>query len=609
MMLIAQTTIHMEKKGNVYYVPGKVNGLPLEFIFDTGASNVCLSLTEAYFMLKNGYITRADLGGSTYSQIANGDVVENVEINIKELEIGGIKLYNIPAVIVTNLDAPLLFGQSAIQKLGPIQLDGNKLIISNGKDLPSNETAFNLYQQAYQQVESQNYEDAIKNSKEALKYTQNKELRGLLYDNMGTAYNRMGDSKMAIQMMQKALEEDYMCIQAQYNLGVYLNEDGQYENSLRAFQLLLDKTKNGTLDKVGTMDITNFYAPTYSYMGDNLANLRRYKEAEESFLKAISLEPFPSTYLSLADLYATMNLFDKAAYYYELGTSYEPERPSNIKRFHQMGMCYVFSNNYEKANEAFKKCTKAVASNTPYLEFGINSDNEEMQDFAAMCYSLGMDAELWIARSSQVPEEIISGYEKILSSPLGDDSFIPQDFLFFAAAYEEIDNPILSSKKSKEIIEKGIEKFPDNPDLLFMLNMLLEDRDPKVLGNYLKILEQEYTYKPINFYYGTVYNNIAYYYYLNQDYPEALSYALTAIKKNPDHDYIWQTLGEIYFELGQYQNCIEAMTKCIDLEESDVEDPDGDGKKNAYDLRGKSYRKLGKKKEAVQDENKVKSLK
>lgn len=53
---LCQTTIVMEKKGDVYYIPGEINGVPLKFIFDTGASNVYLSLTEALFMLKNGYL-------------------------------------------------------------------------------------------------------------------------------------------------------------------------------------------------------------------------------------------------------------------------------------------------------------------------------------------------------------------------------------------------------------------------------------------------------------------------------------------------------------------------------------------------------------------------
>ena len=74
----AQVTIQMDKRDNVYYIPGKVNGLDLEFIFDTGASNVCLSMTEAVFMLKNGNLDTQDVKGTSYSSIADGSIVENL---------------------------------------------------------------------------------------------------------------------------------------------------------------------------------------------------------------------------------------------------------------------------------------------------------------------------------------------------------------------------------------------------------------------------------------------------------------------------------------------------------------------------------------------------
>jgi len=126
-----QTIIKMKNQGGVNYIPCKVNGLNMEFIFDTGASNVSISLAEALFMLKNDYLDESDIIGSSYAQIANGDIVENSEILIKRLEIGGITLFNVKASIIHNLDAPLLLGNSAIQKLGKIQIDGNNLIIFN----------------------------------------------------------------------------------------------------------------------------------------------------------------------------------------------------------------------------------------------------------------------------------------------------------------------------------------------------------------------------------------------------------------------------------------------------------------------------------------------
>ena len=135
----SQVTVQMTRQeGGTFLIPGKVNGVELNFVFDTGASNVCLSAAEAIFMLKNGYLNQEDIKGTSYAQIANGDIVENTEIVLRKVEVGGIVINNVRATVSHNLDAPLLFGQSAIQKLGPIQLNGDKLIIKNGKNFESN---------------------------------------------------------------------------------------------------------------------------------------------------------------------------------------------------------------------------------------------------------------------------------------------------------------------------------------------------------------------------------------------------------------------------------------------------------------------------------------
>lgn len=72
-----------------------------------------ISLTEAVFMLKNGYLKKEDLGESVYYNIANGDVAKGTKLNIKEIEFSGLKLYNIQASILHETTAPLLLGQSA----------------------------------------------------------------------------------------------------------------------------------------------------------------------------------------------------------------------------------------------------------------------------------------------------------------------------------------------------------------------------------------------------------------------------------------------------------------------------------------------------------------
>jgi clan AA aspartic protease (TIGR02281 family) len=129
----SQTVIKMKREGGVSIIPCKVNGLNLSFIFDTGASDVTISLVEASFMLKNGYLDKKDIIGSSKYSDATGNISEGIVINLKEIEICGLKLYNVRAAIVKEIDAPLLLGQSALSKLGKIQFDlvNNTLTIIN----------------------------------------------------------------------------------------------------------------------------------------------------------------------------------------------------------------------------------------------------------------------------------------------------------------------------------------------------------------------------------------------------------------------------------------------------------------------------------------------
>lgn len=122
----SQIVIQMKKEGGVSIVPCKVNGLNLSFIFDTGASDVTISLTEASFMLKNGYLMKEDIIGSEKYLDATGNISEGIIINLREIEIQGLVLHNVKASIVKTLNAPLLLGQSALSKLGTIKLDLDK---------------------------------------------------------------------------------------------------------------------------------------------------------------------------------------------------------------------------------------------------------------------------------------------------------------------------------------------------------------------------------------------------------------------------------------------------------------------------------------------------
>lgn len=106
-----------------------VNNLPLNFVFDTGASAVSLSQVEANFMFKNGYLSGKDVIGQTRYMTADGNVSEGTEVNLRQINFGGLELTNVRASVVKSQNAPLLLGQSVLQRLGKIEIDNERRVL------------------------------------------------------------------------------------------------------------------------------------------------------------------------------------------------------------------------------------------------------------------------------------------------------------------------------------------------------------------------------------------------------------------------------------------------------------------------------------------------
>lgn len=131
---LALTEIPLKRNpGGTFEVPCDINGLPLQMIFDTGASDVTISSVEANFMLKNGYLSEKDVKGKRYYQIASGELSEGTVITLREVKVGDAVLKNVDASVVKSQKAPLLLGQSAMERFGSITIDNqnNKLIIKH----------------------------------------------------------------------------------------------------------------------------------------------------------------------------------------------------------------------------------------------------------------------------------------------------------------------------------------------------------------------------------------------------------------------------------------------------------------------------------------------
>lgn len=122
----AKTRIKMENQNGVKYVWIEINGLRLKFIFDTGASNICISVAEATVLYRQGTLKKEDILNVQYFQDATGNISEGTLINLRTVKVGERILNNIEAIVIDNNSAPLLLGQSALEKFGKISIDNVK---------------------------------------------------------------------------------------------------------------------------------------------------------------------------------------------------------------------------------------------------------------------------------------------------------------------------------------------------------------------------------------------------------------------------------------------------------------------------------------------------
>ena len=98
-----------------YHWPGRVNGVAVEFLIDTGASSTALpqALAERAGLSPEGRITSSTAGGMVRGSVARADI---------DLD-GGVRAERLRVTVLPDLAAPLL-GMDVLSQLHFTQSDG-----------------------------------------------------------------------------------------------------------------------------------------------------------------------------------------------------------------------------------------------------------------------------------------------------------------------------------------------------------------------------------------------------------------------------------------------------------------------------------------------------
>ncbi len=124
-------SIPFTERGGIKLLDVSINGIGLQMIFDTGCSGALISIAEARYLYEKGLITNGDFKGTTQAQIADGSIVENMVINLREVIVGGqVVCPNVEATVSPNTNAPLLLGGEIINRFAAYSVDNENKVIN-----------------------------------------------------------------------------------------------------------------------------------------------------------------------------------------------------------------------------------------------------------------------------------------------------------------------------------------------------------------------------------------------------------------------------------------------------------------------------------------------
>lgn len=121
---------YREMSANTIMIPVKINGLGLDMIFDTGASTTCITLAEAAYLYEKGLLQEDEIGDEEAFQTADGNISVGLNIVLREVVIGdALRLNNVEALVVEDMQAPLLLGQSVLKRFKEVSVDRDNKVV------------------------------------------------------------------------------------------------------------------------------------------------------------------------------------------------------------------------------------------------------------------------------------------------------------------------------------------------------------------------------------------------------------------------------------------------------------------------------------------------
>ena len=403
------------------------------------------------------------------------------------------------------------------------------------------------------------------------------------------------------------------------------------ETFLRLGKIYMEEKKDSealSLFKKMVKQFPDYYA-SWFYLGEVYLIQKEYALAKDSFLKTIELEPsLVQPRFQLIELYKLLDFSENRDHILKNYKKILDIEPDNYRAQLGMGLYYFKINIKKKAADIFTKLGKEVESGSRLVMVAVDEyisrkkyddavivfsqmlkahpENSTLNFFTAMSYEAVKDLQKAIFHYLKTkPDD--SQYKKailnitFLYKELGQNQTalkflkekheeLPEDIniIIYLASFYEKDEKY---EKVIRLLKKGLESHPGNTSLLFRLGAVQDKAGykEKSLTSMKKIIEID----PND---ASALNYLGYTY---ADQGIMLDKALMLIQKankiKPDDGYITDSLGWVYYKMGNYKKAVKILEKAAELTSFDsiISDHLGDAylKANQMDKALFAYKK------------------
>ncbi|MBA3007088.1 MAG: tetratricopeptide repeat protein [Proteobacteria bacterium] len=394
-----------------------------------------------------------------------------------------------------------------------------------------------------------------------------------------------GDMNEAILIYEKILELAPDNSTVRLRLGYLYSQQGRYKEGEKTIKLLLIKDPNSYFallylarlaiqsadyDTAATLYekiLPLNWSPELVYeMAEFYGMREQYKRVEQLYASILAKEP-GNEQAALGRVHALL-LIDQEQKALEELTRIRAlsSKPTDIDLI--SSRILIRMQNFDKANVLLEKIlAREESSAARYMLAVIRYEQNKQEAALAHLRKISHDDKEFensIALQTKILSELKRAPEAIaLLKKLIESANRRQPLYYSLLAGVHVNQNQLAS--GHEILKKGIERYPDNVQLFFEYGLLLEQegKQNEAISSMEKVIELQSDHVEALNYLGYTWadNNV--------HLKKALEYIKKAIALKPDNGYILDSLGWVYFHMGDLEKARIELEHAIALEPDD----------------------------------------